>query len=396
VPFDPDDDDWRYGEGAYKRRALDFVARFCANIPQDRLQPFGVPVATAFYSFRTQTTVAAPPSAAAFCRPVTPDCEAPPPKATPMRPRRPYIPKDLKKLERSILRKAPRDPWLVPYTAPSNVNEYSLPPGTEAKYLSNCEKLADWKEKPTGSTANVLRLCAKLMRDRCELLEVRRELPMCVPAPPEIFFGLHEGANFDLAKFLYVEGKQLASEKGIPLLAAANELLCCDSVDKVTSRWGGSRRHRRVLERFLSHSAQEHVSKKYLESIHGKLSSFQFRGLVGLYRVGLVLGVEQAAPQAMVLWPSPLAEMFAGKALPEGWERIMGSSRVKLMRSEIGAMAQRKADRDAAGIIWSGRAAPPDFKLALASHPKGSKARAEYLAAMRAALEEEEDAMEDD
>ncbi len=154
---------------------------------------------------------------------------------------------------------------------------------------------------------------------------------------------------------------------------------------------------RRLLERFLSHSAQEHVSKKYLESIHGqKLSSFQFRGLVGLYRVIFLLGVEQAAPQAMVLVPSPLADLFAGKALPEGWERLMGSSRVKLMRSEIGAMAQRKADRDAAGVIWSGRAAPPDFKLALASRPKGSRARAEYLAAMRAALEEEEDAMEDD
>ena len=153
----------------------------------------------------------------------------------------------------------------------------------------------------------------------------------------------------------------------------------------------------RLLERFLSHSAQEHVSKKYLESIHGqKLSSFQFRGLVGLCRVIFLLGVEQAAPQAMVLVPSPLADLFAGKALPEGWERLMGSSRVKLMRSEIGAMAQRKADRDAAGVIWSGRAAPPDFKLALASHPKGSRARAEYLAAMRAALEEEEDAMEDD
>ena len=163
-----------------------------------------------------------------------------------------------------------------------------------------------------------------------------------------------------------------------------------------TARRVASPSTRRLLERFLSHSAQEHVSKKYLESIHGKLSSFQFRGLVGLYEVIFLLGVEQAAPQAMVLVPSPLANLFAGKALPEGWERLMGSSRVKLMRSEIGAMAQRKADRDAAGIIWSGRAAPPDFKLALASHPKGSRARAEYLAAMRAALEEEEDAMEDD
>ncbi len=216
VPFDPDDDDWRYGEGAYKRRALDFVARFCANIPQDRLQPFGAPA---------RTTVAAPPSAAAFCRPVTPLCEAPMRPRRPFgRPSKPYSPGDLKTLEKSILRKAPRDPWTERYTVPAFVNCYSLPPGTEAKYHSNCEKLADWKEKPTGSTANMLRLCAKLVDDRCALLCVRRALPMCVPAPPEIFFGLQEGAPSELAKFLYVRGKELASEKGISLLAAANEL----------------------------------------------------------------------------------------------------------------------------------------------------------------------------
>ena len=33
VPFSPYDDDWRYGEGAYKQRALDHVARFCAALP---------------------------------------------------------------------------------------------------------------------------------------------------------------------------------------------------------------------------------------------------------------------------------------------------------------------------------------------------------------------------
>ena len=39
VPFDPDDDDWRYGEGAYKQRALDFVARFCAKLPPPPKEP---------------------------------------------------------------------------------------------------------------------------------------------------------------------------------------------------------------------------------------------------------------------------------------------------------------------------------------------------------------------
>ena len=39
VPFDADDDDWRYGEGAYKQRALDFVARFCAKLPPPPKEP---------------------------------------------------------------------------------------------------------------------------------------------------------------------------------------------------------------------------------------------------------------------------------------------------------------------------------------------------------------------
>ena len=39
VPFDPDDDDWRYGEGAYKQRALDFVARFCTKLPPPPKEP---------------------------------------------------------------------------------------------------------------------------------------------------------------------------------------------------------------------------------------------------------------------------------------------------------------------------------------------------------------------
>ena len=34
MPFSPDDDDWRYGEGEYKRRALDKVARFCEGYSQ--------------------------------------------------------------------------------------------------------------------------------------------------------------------------------------------------------------------------------------------------------------------------------------------------------------------------------------------------------------------------
>lgn len=33
VQFSPADNDWRYGEGAYKQRALDHVARFCATLP---------------------------------------------------------------------------------------------------------------------------------------------------------------------------------------------------------------------------------------------------------------------------------------------------------------------------------------------------------------------------
>ena len=39
VPFDAADDDWRYGEGAYKQRALDFVARFCAKLPPPPKEP---------------------------------------------------------------------------------------------------------------------------------------------------------------------------------------------------------------------------------------------------------------------------------------------------------------------------------------------------------------------
>ena len=258
-------------------------------------------------------TVAAPPSAAAFCRPVTPplyvasrSCKKPP---------------SVKQAVKNLLIGAPRASWGQRCEVVPPVNQYSLPQEAYTEYNAKFGNLPSTRRKPTKAIEDMVRVCASLNAARSRLLSLPIPQTDLVPAHPNLFLGGHRAFE-PLALLIHREGNELARTTGCTKTRGANI----------------------VFQR-------PDVGLPFLSALYGvKLSPFEFDNVKDMYEVSYLLGERQAAPEALVVWPSPMAALFSDQALLESWNRIAGDQRVAAIRFEISTAAKRAVRREAAGF----------------------------------------------
>ena len=258
-------------------------------------------------------TVAAPASVAALCRPVTPplyvasqSCKKPP---------------SVKQAVKNLLIGAPPASWGRRCEVVPPVNEYSLPLKAYTEYNAKFGNLPSTRRKPTKVIEDMVRVCASLSAARSRLLSLPIPQIDLVPAHPNLFLGGHRAFE-PLALLIHREGNELARTTGCTKTRGANI----------------------VFQR-------PDVGLPYLSALYGvKLSPFEFDNVKDMYEVSYLLGERQAAPEALVVWPSPMAALFSDQALLESWNRIAGDQRVAAIRFEISTVAKRAVRREAAGF----------------------------------------------
>jgi hypothetical protein len=258
-------------------------------------------------------TVAAPASVAALCRPVTPPlyvasrwCKKPP---------------SVKQAVKNLLIGAPRASWGQRCEVVPPVNEYSLPLKAYTEYNAKFGNLPSTRRKPTKAIEDMVRVCASLSAARSRLLSLPIPQIDLVPAHPNLFLGGHRAFE-PLALLIHREGNELARTTGCTKTRGANI----------------------VFQR-------PDVGLPYLSALYGVvLSPFEFDNVKDMYEVSYLLGERQAAPEALVVWPSPMAALFSDQALLESWNRIAGDQRVAAIRFEISTVAKRAVRREAAGF----------------------------------------------
>ena len=258
-------------------------------------------------------TVAAPPSAAAFCRPVTPplyvasqSCKKPP---------------SVKQAVKNLLIGAPPASWGRRCEVVPSVNQYSLPQEAYTEFNAKFGNLPSTRRKPTKVIEDMVRVCASQNAARSRLLSLPIPQTDLVPAHPNLFLGGHTAFE-PLALLIHREGNELARTTGCTKTRGANI----------------------VFQR-------PDVGLPYLSALYGvKLSPFEFDNVKDMYEVSYLLGERQAAPEALVVWPSPMAALFSDQALLESWNRIAGDQRVAAIRFEISTVAKRAVRREAAGF----------------------------------------------
>ena len=256
-------------------------------------------------------TVAAPASVAALCRPVTPplyvasrSCKKPP---------------SVKQAVKNLLIGAPPASWGRRCEVVPPVNEYSLPLKAYTEYNAKFGNLPSTRRKPTKQIEDMVRVCASLIAARSRLLSLPIPQTDLVPAHPNLFLGGHTAFE-PLALLIHQEGNELARTTGCTKTRGANI----------------------VFQR-------PDVGLPYLSALYGVvLSPFEFDNVKDMYEVSYLLGERQAAPEALVVWPSPMAALFSDQALLESWNRIAGDQRVAAIRFMIATPAKLAVRREAA------------------------------------------------